>query len=126
VRIVTDLERLQGRWRQIASSVDGAGEQAAFAGDEFGGALVTVFAGHTFHVLDAAGVTFLAGQFVLDEAAHAVDWIDSIGADAGTVLPARYELTETTFAFAAADAGAARPVHVAPAAGVTLRRLVRV
>jgi hypothetical protein len=49
-----------------------------------------------------------------------------MGADAGLVLPARYELTATTFVFAAADAGAARPVHVAPATGVTLRRSVRI
>ena len=88
--------------------------------------LVTVFERDTFRVLDATGTVVLAGRFVLDEAAQAVDWIDSIGADAGVVLPARYELTATTFAFAAADAGAARPEHVGPATGVTLRRFVRV
>jgi hypothetical protein len=51
----TDHDRLQGSWRQLASSVDGGAELAAPAGDEFGGALVTVFAGDTFRVLDAAG-----------------------------------------------------------------------
>lgn len=123
---VSDFELLQGRWRQVASSVDGSAEQHAPAGDEFGGGLVTEFAGDAFRVIDAAGATVLAGNFVLDEVEHAVDWIDSIGADAGVALPARYELTATTLAFAAADAGAARPIRVEPAAGVTVRRFVRV
>lgn len=123
---VGDLELLQGRWRQVASAIDGGVESAAPAGDEFAGALVTIFERDTFRVIDGAGATVLAGHFVLDEAEHAVDWIDSIGADAGVVLPARYALTATTLAFAAADAGAARPSHVAPAAGITLRRFVRV
>ncbi|MEP6865738.1 MAG: TIGR03067 domain-containing protein [Deltaproteobacteria bacterium] len=122
---MSDLERLQGRWRQIASSIDGGPELEAPDGDEFAGDLVTEFAGDTFRVLDPSGAVVLAGRFVLDEAEHAVDWIDSFGADAGVVLPARYELTATTLAFAATDAGARRPVRVAPAAGITLRRFVR-
>jgi uncharacterized protein (TIGR03067 family) len=122
---VSDLDRLQGRWRQIASSIDGGAETTAPLGDDFAGDLVTLFERDTFRVVDAGGAVLLAGRFVLDEAAHAVDWIDSIGADAGVVLPARYELTATTLAFAAADAGATRPAQVAPAPGVTLRRFVR-
>ncbi|HEY6039022.1 MAG TPA: TIGR03067 domain-containing protein [Kofleriaceae bacterium] len=121
-----DLDRLQGRWRQVASSIDGAAEQAAPDGDEFAGALVTVFEGDTFRVLDDAGATVLAGRFVLDEAAHAIDWIDAFGPDAGRPLPAIYELTPTALAFAAADAGAPRPTRVEPARGVALRRFVRI
>jgi len=123
---VSDLDRLQGRWRQVASSIDGGAEHASSVGDEFAGDLTTVFAGETFCVRDAAGAIVLEGRFVLDEAAHAIDWIDSTGPDAGKPLPATYELTAATFAFAAADAGAARPMRVAPAPGVTLRRLVRI
>ena len=123
---MSDLDRLQGRWHQVASSVDGAAEQAAPADDEFAGALVTVFSGDAFEVLGEGGAVMLAGRFVIDEAAHAIDWIDAFGPDAGRPLPAIYELTAATFAFAAADAGAPRPARVEPARGVTLRRLVRV
>ncbi|HET9990850.1 MAG TPA: TIGR03067 domain-containing protein [Kofleriaceae bacterium] len=123
---MSDLDRLQGRWRQIASSIDGGAESVAPAGDEFAGDLVTVFERDAFRVLDAAGAVVLAGRFVLDEAAHAIDWIDAFGPDAGVPLPAIYELTATTFAFAAADAGMPRPTRLAAAPGVTLRRFVRV
>jgi uncharacterized protein (TIGR03067 family) len=122
---VSDLELLQGRWRQVASSIDGGAESAASAGDEFAGALVTIFERDTFRVVDASGAEVLAGRFVLDEAAHGVDWIDAFGPDAGKPLLAIYELTATTFAFAAADAGMPRPTRLAPAPGVTLRRCVR-
>jgi uncharacterized protein (TIGR03067 family) len=122
---VSDLELLQGRWRQVASAVGGGAESAAPAADEFAGALVTIFERDTFRVIDATGVEVLAGRFVLDEVAHAVDWIDSFGPDAGKPLLAIYELTATTFAFAAADAGMSRPPQLASAPGVTLRRLVR-
>ncbi|MEO9157037.1 MAG: TIGR03067 domain-containing protein [Kofleriaceae bacterium] len=124
-RTTSDHDRLQGRWLQIASSIDGGVERDAPAGDEFGGGLVTELAGDTFRVVDATGTTVLAGRFVLDEATRAVDWIDAFGPDAGKPLPARYELTDTTFAFAAADAGEPRPLRVSAAPGVTLRRMVR-
>jgi uncharacterized protein (TIGR03067 family) len=125
VTSVSDLELLQGRWRQVASSIDGGAESAAPAGDEFAGALVTIFERDTFRVLDASGTILLSGRFVLDEATHGVDWIDSFGPDAGKPLLAIYELTTTTFAFAAADADMPRPTRLAPAPGVTLRRCVR-
>ena len=123
---MSDLELLQGRWRQVASSIDGAPEQAVPDGDEFAGALIAVFSGDAFEVLGEGGAVMLAGRFVIDEAAHALDWIDAFGPDAGTPLPAMYELTPTTLAFAAADSGAPRPTRVAPAPGVAFRRFVRV
>ena len=123
---MSDFDRLQGRWRQVASSIDGGAEQAAPAGDDFAGGLVTVFEGDAFEVLGEGGAVMLAGRFVIDEAAHAIDWIDAFGPDAGRPLPAMYELTPTTLAFAAADAGAPRPTRVAPAPGVAFRRFVRV
>ena len=122
---MSDFDRLQGRWRQIASSIDGGAETAAPSGDEFAGDLVTIFERDTFRVLDAAGDIVLAGRFVIDEANRAIDWIDAFGPDAGAILPAIYELTDASFAFAAADAGTARPSRVAPANGVTMRRFVR-
>jgi uncharacterized protein (TIGR03067 family) len=122
---VSDFDRLQGRWRQVASSIDGGAETAAPIGDEFAGDLVTIFERDTFRVLDAAGTVVLAGQFVLDETAHAIDWIDAFGADAGKPLPARYELTATTFAFAAAATDHPRPSSVSPGSNWTLRRFVR-
>ena len=120
-----DFDRLQGRWRQVASSIDGGAEQAAAAGDEFAGELVAIFERDLFRVVDTEGTLVLAGRFVLDESAHAIDWIDSIGPDAGKPLLAIYELTATTFAFAAADTGMPRPTRIAPSAGITLRRFVR-
>jgi uncharacterized protein (TIGR03067 family) len=123
---VSDFDRLQGRWRQVASSIDGGAETAAPIGDEFAGDLVTIFELAAFRVLDAAGAVVLAGRFILDENARAIDWIDAFGPDAGKPLPARYELTATTFAFAAVDSAMPRPTRVAAAIGVTLRRFVRV
>lgn len=120
-----DLDRLQGRWRQVASSIDGAPETAAPIDDEFAGALITVFEADTFRVLDPEGATVLEGRFLLEEAARAIDWIDSIGPDAGNPLPARYELDATTLAFAVADSGMPRPTHVRAAPGITLRRFIR-
>lgn len=122
---MSDFDRLQGSWRQIASSIDGGAEIAAPTGDEFAGDLVTIFERDAFRVLDASGVVVLAGRFTIDEATNAIDWIDAFGPDAGAILPAIYELTGSTFAFAAADAGTARPSRVAPADGVTVRRFVR-
>jgi len=122
---VTDLDRLQGRWRQVASSIDGAPEAAAPVADELAGAMTTMFSADTFRVLDPGGAIVLEGRFIIDETAHAIDWIDSIGPDAGKPLLAIYELSATTFAFSAADAGEPRPTRVVPMAGVTLRRFVR-
>jgi len=122
---VSDFDRLQGRWRQVASSIDGAPETAAPIGDEFAGALTAVFAADTFRVLDPDGATVLEGRFLLEEAARAIDWIDSVGPDAGNRLPALYELGATTLAFAVADSGMPRPTHVRAAPGITFRRCVR-
>ena len=117
-----DLAHLQGRWRQVACEVDGA----ASTGDEYGavGALVTTFTGTHFVVHHDDGRVVLEGDFELDPSAHAIDWIDSMGPDAGKRLPAIYRLDGDSFVFVAADA--ARPRSFTTTAGHVLRRFVRV
>ena len=100
----------------------------ASTGDEYGavGALVTTFTGTHFVVHHDDGRVVLEGDFELDPSVHAIDWIDSMGPDAGNRLPAIYQLAGDTFVFVAADAGAARPIAFVTGAGQVLRSFVRV
>ena len=112
---MSDLDRLQGSWRQTEGD------------DDYGAGLCT-FAGDRFTVRDHDGAVMLEGTFVLDEGAtpRQVDWTDATGPDAGTVLPAIYELTDTTLVFVAANADMPRPTAFRAGDGEVLRRFVRI
>lgn len=83
--------------------------------------------GQSFHVVVPGGKTLIEGCFALDDAANpkGIDWIDSMGEDAGKTLPAIYELADDRFQFAAADADMARPKGFDGGHGVTIRGFVR-
>lgn len=122
--MIDDLHVLQGRWRQVSGEADGV----ASTGDEYGAvdAIVTTIAGTHFTVIHDDGRVVLEGDFEIDPSAHTIDWIDSIGPDAGKRLPAIYRLEGDDFTFVAADAGAPRPREFATRHGEVLRRFVRV
>jgi uncharacterized protein (TIGR03067 family) len=121
---VNDLARLQGRWRQVSGEADGI----ASTGDEYGavGALVTTFDGTHFVVRHDDGRVVLEGDFVIDESSHSIDWIDSVGPDAGKRLPAIYRLDGDNFDFVATDEGRPRPREFSTQRGEVLRRFIRV
>lgn len=119
-----DLERLQGAWEQTEMEDSGIVNPP----DEHSapGAL-TLIEGERFRVVTMEGQVLLAGSFTLDSTTtpKSITWIDSIGADAGQLLPASYQLTEEEFVFIAADSGQPRPTQFRTGPGQTLRRFVR-
>lgn len=119
-----DLERLQGQWRQIRFEENGRVDPPDSHGAA--GAVMTI-SGQSFHVVVPGGKTLIEGCFALDDAANpkGIDWIDSMGEDAGKTLPAIYELADDRFQFAAADADMARPKGFDGGHGVTIRGFVR-
>jgi uncharacterized protein (TIGR03067 family) len=54
-----------------------------------------------------------------------IDWIDSMGSDAGKRLLAIYTLSKDAFEFAAADADMERPRDFTGGSGITIRGFVR-
>jgi uncharacterized protein (TIGR03067 family) len=120
----SDLAALQGSWEQVAFEENGISNPP----DAYGasGLLTTIIQNH-FAVRTGEGVLLLEGGFELDDSAtpKAVDWIDSMGPDAGKKLPAIYRLDGDLFAFVAADAGAPRPTEFRTRAGQTMRGFVR-
>lgn len=121
---MTDRKILQGKWRQTRFNENGLADP--FDSHGAAGAITTV-SGHTFHVAVPGGETILEGRFEIDESRHPkeINWIDSIGEDAGKILPAIYTLSDGFFEFAAADAGMKRPVDFAGGEGITIRGFVR-
>jgi len=119
------MEKLQGRWRQVRFEENGLIDPPDSHGAA--GAIMTV-SGASFHVAVPGGETIIEGNFVLHASASpkGIDWIDSMGEDAGKILPAIYELSSDRFAFAAADAAMARPEDFAGGEGITVRAFVRV
>ena len=85
-----EMTKLQGVWRQIAYERDGVIEPP----DERGWEPTTTFAGDTFVVTLADGSTPIRGTYKLDptKSPKTVDWLDSIGEDAGKTLPGIYAL----------------------------------
>ncbi len=119
-----DLDRLQGEWVQVSFEENALVDPPHSHGAD--GAVMTV-TGQSFHVTIPEGETLVEGHFTLDEAAHPkrIDWIDSIGQDAGKTLPAIYELADDHFRFAAADAEMERPRTFDGGQGITIRGFVR-
>lgn len=119
-----DLAALQGIWKQVAVEVDGIANPP----EEFSapGTLTTISGTH-FAVHAPDGTLLLEGDFTLDQTADPmrVNWVDTMGPDAGKLLPAIYRLDGDDFVFNAADDGAPYPTAFQTAQGQTMRRFVR-
>lgn len=83
--------------------------------------------GCRFHVALPEGAMLLEGSFWLDDSVHPkrIDWMDSIGDDAGKTIPAIYELEGDRFRFAASDPAMERPKGFAGGQGITIRSFAR-
>ena len=103
MRQAPDFAMFQGKWRQIKFEENGFISPIDTHGAE--GAIMTV-SGNTFHVAVPGGETLIEGNFELDTSTSPkrIDWVDSIGEDAGKIFPAIYTLSNDAFEFAAADA----------------------
>lgn len=119
-----DLDRLQGKWVQVSFEENGLVDPPD--GHGANGAVMTI-SGQSFHVAVPEGKTLVEGCFMLDDSADpkGIDWIDSMGEDAGKVLPAIYKLADDRFQFAAADAAMERPKTFEGGKGVSIRGFVR-
>lgn len=119
-----DLAALQGDWEQVAHEADGEINPP----DEHGapGALTT-FSGRHFAVRTVQGELLLEGTFTLNASIRpkAIDWVDSMGADKGKLLPASYQLEGDRFVFIAGDEGCARPTTFRTTLGQTMRTFER-
>lgn len=120
----SDLDRLQGKWAQVAFEENGFVDPPDSHGAD--GAVMTI-SGQSFHVAIPGGETLIEGRFTLDHAANpkSIDWMDSMGDDAGKTLPAIYRLADDRFEFAAADADMARPEGFHGGQGITIRGFIR-
>jgi uncharacterized protein (TIGR03067 family) len=120
----TDLQRFQGQWRQVRFEENGIVDPSDTHGAQ--DAVMTIV-DQTFHVAIPGGDALIEGKFLIDGATSPkrIDWIDSIGSDAGKKLPAIYTLSDDAFEFAAADAGMERPQDFAGGSGITIRGFVR-
>ena len=119
-----DLDSLQGKWTQIALEENGVVDSPDTHGAD--GAVMTI-SGWSFHVAAPNGKTLIEGRFALNAAANpkCIDWMDSVGEDAGKTLPAIYRLSDDQFEFAAADADMERPKGFHGGQGITIRGFVR-
>lgn len=120
-----DLKRFQGRWRQVRFEENGVVGPV----DTHGAidAVMTII-GETFHVAIPGAAALIEGKFLIDEntTPKRIDWVDSIGIDAGKKLPAIYTLSNEAFEFAASDADMERPKDFTGGKGITIRGFVRV
>lgn len=121
----SDLELLQGCWSQVSFEENGITDTPDTHGSP--NAVMTI-AGCTFHVAVPGEETLIEGNFTMDGSHHPkhIDWIDSIGDDAGKVIPAIFELQKDSFKFAAADPDMARPKSFTGGQGITIRAFARV
>ena len=76
-----------------------------------------------FHVAVLDGDTLIEGRFKIEGSKEPkwIDWIDSIGEDAGKVIPAIYTLSQDIFESAAADPDMKRQVDFCGGKGITIR-----
>jgi uncharacterized protein (TIGR03067 family) len=121
---VHDLAALQGSWEQVDFEENGVSNPPDPHGSP--GSLTTITQ-NQFAVRTAEGALLLEGSFELNASANpkAINWIDSIGPDAGKKLPAIYRLEGDRFIFIAADAGAQRPAEFRTRDGQTMRTFAR-
>jgi len=121
---LVDLRKLQGKWRQVRFEENGLVDPPDT--HSASGAILTI-EGNSFHVGVPGHETILEGTFALDArtSPKSINWVDSIGEDAGKSLPAIYDLSDEQFTFVAADEGMPRPANFGMGQGLTLRSLVR-
>lgn len=121
----SELRCFQGRWTQVAFEENGTTDAPDAHGSP--NAVMTI-AGQTFHVAVPGEEALIEGSFTMDGSTHPkrIDWIDSIGDDAGKLIPAIYEIEGDSFRFAAADPNMTRPEDFSGGPGITIRAFVRV
>ncbi len=122
--VATDIDRLQGRWSQVAFEENGITD----APDSHGAPMaVLTLSGHSFHVGIPGQDRLVQGSFAIDasRAPKRIEWVDAIGDDAGRIIPAVYHLDGDRFRFAAADPGMPRQKDFTGGPGITIRAFVR-
>ena len=114
-----EMEKFQGRWRQIAHERDGIVDPP----EERGWEPRVTFTGDTFVVTLADGSTAIKGTFKLDATREpkTVDWMDTFGPDAGKTFLAIYSLEGDRLIFCAADEAQVRPTEFRAGPGQDLR-----
>ena len=119
-----DLQLLQGTWKQVRFEENGAIEPPDIHG---GTGAITTIERDCFEVRSSDGELLLAGRFILDPTAHpkSITWIDSMGDDAGKLLPATYKLSDHELLFIASDEGMPPSTVFVTSPGLTLRGFVR-
>lgn len=119
----TDRAQLQGTWRQVEWAADGVTRPE----DELSGGVFTIIEGAQFFVRTVEGELLLAGSFTMDATTSpkSITWVDSMGPDAGKLLPAIYTLKGDRFVFVASDEGRPRPTEFKTVEGWTMREFVR-
>ena len=117
--ITEEMKKFQGTWKQIAYERDGMTEPL----DEQGWEPRVTFVGDTFVVTLADGSIPIKGTYKLDPTRDpkTVDWMDSIGEDAGKTLLAIYSLEGDRLVFCAAYPGLERPTEFRTRPGQVLR-----
>ncbi|MDY7066781.1 hypothetical protein PsexTeo8_32460 [Pseudomonas extremaustralis] len=119
-----DVQALQGKWEQ--TSLEDSGVLDPVDAHSAPGAITTIN-GDRFEVKTVSDEVLLAGRFFLDSTAvpKRMTWVDTIGEDAGKLLPASYRLEGDVFVFIAADEGMPRPTVFSTGPGQTMRTFVR-
>lgn len=119
-----DYQTLQGTWEQTA--LEDSGVLNPVDAHSAPGALTTI-KDDRFEVTTISGDVLLAGRFLLDSSTtpKSITWVDSMGDDAGKLLPASYRLEGDEFVFIAADEGMPRPSAFSTGPGETMRTFVR-
>jgi uncharacterized protein (TIGR03067 family) len=119
-----DLKALQGSWEQIGLEIGGVNVQRDNLSPV---GAITNFKGKRFTVHAADATLLLDGAFELDDSAtpKRIDYIDSIGPDAGKRLPAIYKLEGDVLTFIVADEGASRPSAFRTGPGEAMRTFMR-
>jgi uncharacterized protein (TIGR03067 family) len=117
--IAEEMARFQGTWRQTGYERDGNPEPL----DEQGWEPRVTFTGDAFVVTLADGSIPIRGTYEIDPTRDpkTVDWMDSIGVDAGKRLLAIYTLQADRLVFCATHPGGERPTEFKTRPGQVLR-----
>lgn len=124
IEMELEFAKFLGRWRQIESNSNCVVNPV----EEYGENLEVEFSGDSFIVFNAKGERVIEGVFCIDLSAipKRIDWLDTLGSDAGKILPSIYEICDDHLIFSAADADMNRPQSYEPQMGHTIRRFVKI